>query len=163
MIGNSKGFSFMLCNPPGWLQFCSVQIHQSRRFGGKTLVLDEILFYAETMMSLVNEATVRFPPWPHENYKTQPCAVVKPQYPSSKDRGELVNTVTSRFLNEASSAEYLALIKPKRLVTEPCAVVAAFRHGWFPAESCRLKVWMLQSRPEIRHHRRLNMAKKFHV
>ena len=42
------------------------------------------IFFAEAMMALANETTIRFPPWPHENNKNQPCAVVNSQYPSSK-------------------------------------------------------------------------------
>ena len=56
----------MLCyakNPDG-CNFAQCKIHQSRRFGGKTLVLDEIIFLCRGYDG------------PHENYKTQPCAVV---------------------------------------------------------------------------------------
>ena len=47
-----------------------------------------------------------FPPWPHDNYKNQPCEVVNSQYPLSKDPG--FHTVTIGFLSESSSAPFLS-------------------------------------------------------
>lgn len=52
IIEKNKGFSFMFCyakNRDG-CNFARCKIHQSRRFGGKTLVLDEIFFFAEARM-----------------------------------------------------------------------------------------------------------------
>lgn len=74
--------------------FARCKIHQSRRFGGKTLVLDEKFFNAEAKMG----------PMRVTRLSRVRLLCVNSQYPSSKDRGELMNTVTIRCLSEASSA-----------------------------------------------------------
>ena len=63
-------------------------------------------FWKSLSVGRKNETTIWFPPWPHDNYKNQPCEVVTSQYPLSKDPG--FHTVTIGFLSESSSAPSLS-------------------------------------------------------